>query len=140
MYCVTKSQTFSNGINENLNIELKELNVAIIGMYRPPGASKKHTSESFQNIDNFLMSTKMSNVVVAGDVNWPKDIVLWTKKVTNDNRYDMKPTILGPTGDDDEDDNESQGRRQQAQIIFNITSSFNLSQFVDKPTNTKKYS
>ena len=135
--CVTKVQAFSNGANENINIEISELNLAIIAIYRPPQANKHQTSTTIEHIDTFLASTNMSNIILGTDFNLPKDVVLWRKKDRTNPLCDTKPIILGPIEDDNEsnDENFMQHKRQQAQMLFDLASAFGLKQFVNSATN-----
>ena len=135
--CPTKVQYYSNGMNENLNVEFKELCLSIIAIYRPPGATKHQTSNTFKHVDTFLSVSKMGNIVLGGDLNFPKEFVTWKHKDYNNHLSHLIPTIIGPTADDEDDDNDAKDKRAQAQQLFNIASAYGLQQFVSAPTNNK---
>ena len=71
--CITKATFLSSGVNESLCVEVKELNLVFVVLYRSPNSMKKHIVDNLKQIDLFLGSSKMDNLIYAGDLNFPKD-------------------------------------------------------------------
>ena len=71
--CVTKAKHWSNGVNESICVELKELNTSIVAIYRPPSANIEKTMDTLQSIDHFLSTTKMPNLILACYYNMPNE-------------------------------------------------------------------
>ena len=134
--CSTKQTFLSSGINESVCVEFKELNLALVGLYRSPNSMKKHLVDNIKQIDLFLGSSKMENTVLSGDMNFPKEMLKWTINPNSTNDHpDLVPTILGPTMEDDVDTNVLRNKRAQAHMINNLTQTYGLKQYVNKPTN-----
>ena len=106
-------------------------------MYRTPKSLKRHVKHNFAQIDSFLNATKMSNIIFGGDLNFPQQVVQWSVKLGENESQPNEAVlaIVGPTQEDEDDNNICKNRRSQAQILFNLTKTYGLRQFVTKPTN-----
>ena len=134
--CITKETFLSSGVNESLCVEFKEVNLALVGLYRSPNSMKKHIVDNLKQIDLFLGSSKMDNLIFAGDLNFSKEMLKWTINPNSISDYpDVVPTIIGPTMEDDVDTNVMRNKRAQAHMINNLAQTYGLKQYVSKPTN-----
>ena len=90
---VDNIETFSDSVCESIMIYNKNLNLAIISVYRPPkGDSNLNIHKSFTNllstIETFLSKLENANIVVLGDFNLPS--IVWHNESIRSEKPDKK--------------------------------------------------
>ena len=109
---------FSNSTCELLILKVKELNIHIVSIYRPPKTKVNEFTECLQIIEDYFRNkTLMEKIVILGDLNFPH--LKW-------NSYEdtVIPTISGGTTED----------QIQAEKLLELTDSLFLEQLVVNPT------
>ena len=69
--------SISNGVCEMIITEHPTLDLSIVTVYRPPDTTLAEFAEILQMIDKHLTSTKFTNSIIAGDFNFPPEVVTW---------------------------------------------------------------
>ena len=67
----------SNGVCEMIITEHPTLDLSIVTVYRPPDTTLAEFTEILQMVDKHLTTTKFTNSVIAGDFNFPPEVVSW---------------------------------------------------------------
>ena len=63
---------FSNGVCELLILKIKEINLSIVCVYRPPDTTQTEFSECINTIENYFKDkTLQENIIILGDFNLP---------------------------------------------------------------------
>ena len=117
----TNIKKFSNGICEIIILYIKELNLSIICLYRPPDTTELEFEQPIQIIDEYIKMNPNRIMILIGDMNFPQ--IKWKKNDT-----EVIPTInSGYTLD----------KQNQAIKLLDIANEHFLQQMIDTPTRGK---
>ena len=114
-----KLDSFSNGACEALVTNHPSLDMTIITVYRPPDTTNEEFSELIGFIDSQLSKSPSSHLVLTGDFNFPKDVVLW-----RDSTDGLVPIP----------DSKGSNRKTQLIQLLEITDKYYMQQTINIPT------
>ena len=117
----TKELKYSNGCCELSIVNLSELNIKVITVYRPPDTLLDEFDEIIEKIKQHLDTSTVETTILLGDFNFPMDIVNWEN--TDDG------VIPIPTN------YRSSHVKEQFQNLLHLTDRFFLHQLVSEPTH-----
>ena len=84
---VTQEESYTNGICDVIYIEIEELNIGIINMYRPPSSDKDSFNEALLKVREWTSQTQRE-IVLLGDLNF-KSMGSWTESDKDGLREDI---------------------------------------------------
>ena len=115
----SKIKRFSNSTCELLILEVEDLNLHIVTIYRPPDTTCDKFQPCLSEVEQYLKQISSSgNIMLLGDFNFP--FLKW-KEVEDSVIYSI---VSGSTKDE----------QNQAQALLNIADYFFLSQVITEPT------
>ena len=84
---VTQEESFTNGVCDVIYVEIEELNIGIINIYRPPSSDKDSFGEILQKAREWTSQTRRE-IVLLGDLNF-KSMNAWTESDKDGLREDI---------------------------------------------------
>ena len=84
---VTQEESFTNGVCDVIYVEIEELNLGIINLYRPPSSDKDSFGEILQKIREWTNQTRRE-IVLLGDMNF-RSMNAWTESDKDGLRADI---------------------------------------------------
>ena len=124
--------SFDNEVVEFIVFKSHALNTVFCSIYRRPDTSLAEFSQALDELNKILsmLPSPMPTLVVGGDLNFPSFVLQW---------HNIDNIMIPVIGDNrGEGDGEGPKIRTQATKFFNLSSQFNLEQFVDKETHGKE--
>ena len=112
---------YSNGSCELLIVELNELSVTALCMYRPPDATTEEFKDIIEKSRSYINTHVCKDVILLGDFNFPEEIVEW--RSTDDGIIPFPSPF------------RSDPRKEQFQELLSFTDEFYLHQMINKVTN-----
>ena len=86
---VTQEESYTNGVCDVIYVEIEELNLGIINLYRPPSSDKNSFGEILHKIKEWTSQTRRE-LVLLGDMNF-RSMNAWTES----DKDSLREAIIG---------------------------------------------
>ena len=126
--------SYDNGVCELLVVMVHQLKTAVAVLYRPPDTRMNEFSDVLSKLDTCLssLSSPTPTIAVMGDLNFPRQSVVWSRSDGDDNSGDLVPMVAAHR------EGETVGGKQdrlQAAKLCDLATRHSLLQQVDQPTH-----